>query len=95
MSDIVSGYATLTVFIHEPRRRSPSQRRPRARSYRDSILLDPRKGRYYVSDKLSVWLKQGPDLSMGKKTHEVMIRAFIAVMMLAVVVLVVLAYQAS
>ena len=44
---------------------------------------------------LSTWLKQGPDLRMGKKTHEVVIRAFIAVMIVAVFALAVLAYVAS
>lgn len=48
-----------------------------------------------MSGKLSELLKQGPDLSMGKKTHEIVIRAFIGGMMLAVVALVILAYQAS
>ena len=45
--------------------------------------------------KLSVLLKQGPVLTMGEKTHEILIRTFIAVMMLAVVALAVWAYLTS
>lgn len=44
---------------------------------------------------LSALLKQGPVITMGHKTHALVIRTFMAAMMLAVVALVVWAYVSS